>query len=229
MFLDTVTASLFRSLSRLRGARVFHPRGAAYEAVWRPAAGSSSDLWAPGVEGDGRAIVRISRGVGLRPPVPDVLGVAIKVLDAHGSGRDQDLMLASVGAGRWASRVLRPARSFSGTTFSSVLPYDVAGTRTPVVGVVHGEPVTSVRDADERPDVRIEVSLARTGAALARVILTRPLSARVARDLRFDPGNTGGAVRPAGFLNRLRRPVYEASQDGRSAPPDGTRPHLGPP
>lgn len=221
MFLDKVTAPLFRSLSRLRGARVFHPRGAAYEATWRSVAGSPLEL-------EGHAVVRISRGVGVSPPAPDVLGVAIKVLDAHGPGHDQDLLLASVGTGRWSSRMLRPTRTFSGTRFSSLLPYDLAGARSPIEAVVHGEPATSVRDAAEHPDVRIEVALGRTGAPLATVTLGRPLPASIARDLRFDPGNTGGSLRPTGFLNQLRRPVYAASQDGRAAPRDGARSRLEP-
>jgi hypothetical protein len=58
------------------------------------------------------------------------------------------------------------------------------------------------------------------------VTLTRPLSASVARDLRFDPWNTGRSMQPAGYLNRIRRPVYEASQNGRAATPDGARHRL---
>ena len=219
MLLDVLSARLFRTLSRLRRARVFHPRGAAYEAVWQPAVDSRDQ----GSDGELRAVVRMSRGVGLPPPSPDVLGVAIKVIDAHGPGHDQDLLLVSAGPGRWGSCVLRPAWSFSGTTFSSLLPYEVSDTRTAVIAVVHGEPTTSIDDADARPDVRVAVSLARTGTPLATVVLTRPLSAAVARDLRFDPWNTGGSMQPAGLLNRVRRPVYAASQDGRSAPPGGAR------
>jgi hypothetical protein len=226
MLLDTVSAPLFYALSRVRRARVFHPRGAAYEAVWRPAAGSPLNTLAVGADDERQAVVRFSRGVGLPPPAPDVLGVAIKVLDAHGPGHDQDLLLASVGSGPLGSRMLRPARSFSATSFSSLLPYNVSGTRTPVIAAVHGEPLTSVEKVDERPDVRIEVSLERSGQALASVTLTGLLCASVARDLRFDPWNTGGSMQPAGTLNRIRRPVYEASQHGRSAPPDGARLRL---
>lgn len=226
MLLDTVSVPLFYALSRVRDARIVHPRGAAYEAIWRSAADNPLDLRDPTADGDWRAVVRTSRGVGLPPLAPDALGIAIKVLDAHGHGHDQDLLLASIGSGRLSSRMLRPSRSFVATRFSSLLPYDIAGSRTPVVAVVHGEPATSIQPADDAPEVRIEVSLERTGQPLATVILTRPMSASVARDVRFDPWNTGGSVQPVGLLNRVRRPVYEASQRGRSAPPDGARSTL---
>jgi hypothetical protein len=57
------------------------------------------------------------------------------------------------------------------------------------------------------------------GRPLATVILTRPMSASVARDVRFDPWNTGGSMRPVGLLNRVRRRcTRRASTDDRRRP-----------
>src|SRR4029450_7999147 len=47
-----------------------------------------------------QALLRFSRGAGLPEPLPDALGVAIKLPDAHGPGVDQDLLLTSSTARR---------------------------------------------------------------------------------------------------------------------------------
>lgn len=220
MFLDVLTKPLFRALARLRGGRVFHPRGAAYEATWNQADGGPLDGH-DGRQGPSRAVVRVSRGVGLPSALPDVLGVAVKLLDLHGPGHDQDLLFASVLGGRWGNRLLAPGRTFSGRTFSTVLPYAIDGRRTAMVATVAGEPSTATDGPDGATGVEVHVRLLSDGAAVGSVVLGRRLSASVAEDLQFDPWHTGPSVRPLGAWNRLRRPVYVASQQGRGASPMG--------
>lgn len=226
MLLDAITAPAFRALSRLRRARTFHPRGVAYEATWMPSPDSPLPTEDPLRIGERTALVRVSRGAGLPSPLPDILGVAVKVLDVHGPGRDQDLLLASVASDGMASWLLAPATTFADTVFSTVLPYDVNGFRTAVVADVQGEPSTSVDGPDLAVEIDIELSLEDPDAQLATVTLTRRVSADVARDLRFDPWHTGASLQPTGRLNRLRRPAYEASQEGRDAPMSGVRHRL---
>lgn len=223
MLLDTITVPLFRALARLRGARVFHPRGAAYEATWSPPPDDRLRPSGAAPPGTHRAVVRVSRGVGLPQALPDVLGVAVKVLDLHGDGRDQDLLLASVLGGAYGSRLLAPRRAFAGARFSSVLPYEVDGRRSPVVATVEGEPDTTPQGTADADGVRVHLELLHSGAPLGVVALAARLPAAVAEDLRYDPWHTGEALRPAGWLNELRRPVYHASQQGRAAPPRGAR------
>lgn len=223
LLLDTITRPFFRGLARLRNARAFHPRGAAYEATWLPSAPGALRPSGPASPTPARAVVRVSRGVGLPEGVPDVLGVAIKVLDLHGPGHDQDLLLASVAGGAFGDRLLVPRRSFAGTRFSSLLPYQIEGRRTPVLATVSGEPDTTPEGTAGADAVRIHLELLDSGTPLGEVTLAGRLPASVAEDLRFDPWHTGDALRPAGWLNRLRRPVYVASQRGRSAPPQGAR------
>ena len=55
------------------------------------------------------------------------LGLAIKLADVHGAGRDQDFLFASAVGGRLAKYVPLPVRSYEGRTFSSILPYRSAG------------------------------------------------------------------------------------------------------
>ncbi len=66
------------------------------------------------------------------------------------------------------------------------------------------------------------------GRHLARLELGRPLPAHVGEDLRFDPWHAGPGLRPVGVLNRVRRPAYRASQQGRGAPRQGARDAVDP-
>lgn len=229
MVLDRVSAALFRTLSAGRAERVFHPQGVAYEGRFLPRRDAqllaSSRLLA--TEHD--AIVRFSRGVGLPAGTPDILGLAVKVLDVHGPGADQDLALASSGRSRVGRRLLVPRTDFAGTAFSSILPYDVDGRRVVIMA--------SLVDSDRSlPFLRLSEGSAASvelrfwlepgDVTVGRLRLRSQLDASASRDLRFDPWHTGPELRPAGLVNRLRRPTYRASQEGRDAPADGIRRHL---
>jgi hypothetical protein len=50
-------------------------------------------LLVPGARYD--AVVRFSRGGGLPEPLPDALGVAVRLPDAYGPGRAQDFLVTS--------------------------------------------------------------------------------------------------------------------------------------
>jgi hypothetical protein len=50
-------------------------------------------LLVPGARYD--AVVRFSRGGGLPEPLPDALGVAVRLPDAYGPGRTQDFLVTS--------------------------------------------------------------------------------------------------------------------------------------
>jgi hypothetical protein len=75
------------------------------------------------------ALLRFSRGAGLPEPLPDALGVAIKLPDAHGPGADQDLLLTSSSDRPLLRRLLFPARSFLRRAFSTALPYELGDER----------------------------------------------------------------------------------------------------
>lgn len=70
--------------------------------------------------GQDDAVVRISRGVGLPDALPDVQGLAIRVvLD----GAEADILLASTGLGRLTRYVLTATRRATGRPLTSLLPY----------------------------------------------------------------------------------------------------------
>jgi hypothetical protein len=96
----------FSRLSRLRRARALHPHGAVATATWTIDDPTSvlADVFGTAPIS---AVVRLSRGLGLPRPLPDVHGVAIRL---EADGRRVDLLLSGT------SRHL-----------STLLPYRTAG------------------------------------------------------------------------------------------------------
>lgn len=226
MVVAAILGSVFRRLSELRGDRVFHPDGVAFQASWRTVdrevlAGVSLD--------ELNAVVRLSRGLGLPAGAPDVLGLAIKVFDAGGEGDDLDLLLARSGSGAIGRRLLVPARDFTSGLFSSLLPYATpGGHKGPVTAAIRQDgadigpaSLEVLRHADT---AGLTIGLAMDGGrTIASVAVRDRLEDDVSADLRFDPSHHGGPLRPVGWVNRVRMPVYAESQDGRDAPPAGAR------
>ncbi|MDQ3740463.1 MAG: hypothetical protein M3389_05910 [Actinomycetota bacterium] len=95
------------------------------------------------------ARVRFSRGFGLPEPLPEILSMAIKVPDAYGAGRDQDLLLTAAGGRPVARHLFSGGRSHLARSYSSVLPFR-AGEETVVFGAVPlASPPEAEGDLDE--------------------------------------------------------------------------------
>src|SRR3712207_3247297 len=123
------TAAFWARLSALRGRRIFHPSGVAYEAEL-VVEGAPEPTGAPlfDVPGRHRAIVRASRGAGLPEPLPDTLGLGIRVCDAHGPRRHQDFLInVSVDLPVLHHLIMPALDGFFGQSYSSVLPYRIGG------------------------------------------------------------------------------------------------------
>ena len=224
------TGAFWGALSRLRGGiRSLHPIGDGYRAKFVVHKGGRGSLM-HGVPlfdepGTREAIVRFSRGAGLPEPLPDILGIAVRVLDAHGPGEHQDFLLATSSAAPVAHHALLPARSFFDRTFSSVLVYSIGGSMR-LVGarglsaVPHGgdEGLGGVAIAAARGSLAYDLALAapfRRFAPVARLEVGDRLPADVSERLTFNVWNTGGGIRPAGPFQGVRLPAYEGSQRGR--------------
>ncbi|WP_104524082.1 phosphodiesterase [Blastococcus atacamensis] len=94
------------AVARYRRGRAMHPRGAVFDGVLERH-GSTPPIGVPWLDEVRRdaVVVRISRGAGLPAPLPDVLGLAIRL----GGDRDPvDLLLSSTGQGRWSRLVPVP-------------------------------------------------------------------------------------------------------------------------
>jgi len=225
-------AAGFYVLAVLRRRRSLHPTGVGYQAqlvVGDVPGRPSVPLLRPGAAYP--ALLRFSRGAGLPEPLPDALGVAVKLPDAHGPGADQDLLLTSSTSRPLLRRLLFPARSFVRGVFSTALPYDLDGERVVVLlvptptgngrspgGVTRGGGAMAELRAAAVAGLGFELRTAGTfgpSRRLATLTVGQPLSAEQTRALRFNPWTTGPGIRPSGWLNLLRDAAYRASQRGR--------------
>ena len=197
------TATFWRALSTLRRKRIFHPRGRAFEAVVDVPGGAGTGVPLFDEAATHAATVRISRGVGLPEPLPDIPGIALRLRDVHGRGRHQDLLMNASVDLPVLHHLMLPA---STGVFSSILAYDVAGT-VRLFG--------ALQDADE-DGFRLAVApvLGRF-SPIATVRLGAQLPQQRADALRFNPWNTGGGIRPAGPFQGTRAAAYRGSQSGR--------------
>lgn len=214
-------AGVFGAVARLRRDRSLHPRGALLRGTARvhPAGAGLLDPRRTGEVVD--VYVRLSRGIGLPHPLPDFNGVALRLLDAHGEGRHQDLLLTSSPAPPLLRHVLVPSPSFARIGFSTVLPVrDRAGRR-----LLFRVPPLAVRrltELDEALPLVLTVLVASPLGAWEPAA-TVTLDSTVPSDhVRFDPWRTGPSLVPSGLLNRLRKPAYSASR--ADAPVDDPAP-----
>jgi hypothetical protein len=211
-------ARLFGRLSHARGRRIFHPEGVGFRARLEPLGEGSGAM---ALDRPGEAIVRLSRALGLPEPLPDFLGLALRLPDAYGQDRHQDLLLVTSGRRPLARHTLLPARGFADLPYSSILPFRVAGELAVIgargVATRPGPGLTELRGRD-RAQISFTLALAPPGGewrAAAVLALGERMNRAETERLAFDPGNTGGGLELAGLLNRLRIPGYEGSQKGR--------------
>lgn len=216
----------FALAAALRGGKAVHPHGAVHEATvslpgGAPAPPAATLFFEPG---EHRALVRFSRSLGLPRPLPDLLGMSIRLPDVHGPGRHQDFMLVTSADLPIAHHGFLPAGDVWERPYSSSLPYR-AGRDTFLIG--------ALPDPDgPRPDGEHELDRLRKAADTGRLRFSlavaapmgrfRPvgeirIGARLPEELdaiQMNPFNTGGGLAPAGFLNRLRDYAYPLSQAG---------------
>jgi hypothetical protein len=230
-----VVAAGFYTLAALRRRRSLHPTGVGYQGRLRVPDERPPRPGVPLFQAGAThpVLVRFSRGAGLPEPLPDALGVAIKLPDAHGPGVDQDLLLTSSTDRPLLRRLLFPARSFVRGAFSTALPYDLGSER--VVLLLVPAPINAGRSAGgggRRPvgglaelravaanGLEFELRTARSfgrSQPLATVTVDAPLPADQTEGLRFNPWTTGPGIHPSGWLNLLRDAAYQASQRGRN-------------
>jgi hypothetical protein len=227
-------AAGFYALAALRSRRSLHPAGIGHQGWLRVPNESPPRPGVPlfQVGATHPALLRFSRGAGLPEPLPDALGVAIKLPDAHGPGVDQDLLLTSSSDRPLLRRLLFPARSFVRGAFSTALPYDLGSERVvlllvpvhtcdvrPAGGVGHraGDALAELR-AVAANGLELELRTAKSfgrSQPLATVTVGPPLSPDQTEALRFNPWTTGPGIHPSGWLNLLRDAAYRASQRGR--------------
>ena len=207
---DDVVARAFRLAATLRSAKAVHTVGGVVEAEvvrhgLQPATGVA---WVdePGVD---RAVVRFSRGAGLPAPLPDVLGIAVRVSGPDGD--PWDLLLAS-SADRWpVRRFPLPSRHWRHPTYSSISAFHTS----------RGPLLVGARWRDGR------FLLAVAGPRgpwrpFAELRLLDDPSTAPEQVISYDPvlHPVPGLDMPVGWQH-VREAAYAGSRDGRSGRQDG--------
>jgi hypothetical protein len=123
-------AQFFVALTRVRHPRPIHPHGVALvgEMRWLSASASGISWIDEPPAGPVPVRARLSRSIGVPAPLPDVIGLALRV---DGSAGPVDLTFASTGRARFSRFALLPHRSPSAAWSSTILPY--RGSRGPVL------------------------------------------------------------------------------------------------
>ncbi|MDQ2650802.1 MAG: hypothetical protein M3Z03_14795 [Actinomycetota bacterium] len=190
---------LFTGLARLRGGRrAFHPRGDAWSGWWEGAALGHN---VPSLSGRHPALVRVSRGVGLPAPLPDVLGLALRVCTTNAG--DVDLLFATYQGDRFP--IPWPRRTPEGVVHSTIAAYRSGAGKVRFHASLAGDVIT-VHEVAE--DGRTTV--------VGTLVREQPVPAEVTEILRFDPSQCGPDLEPVGAYNRWRKPAYDSSQVARS-------------
>jgi hypothetical protein len=205
----------------VRHRRLFHPDGVLATGRIERVAPAGEGL--PIVSSD--VVVRVSKAAGLPGALPDVAGVAWRMPAQSPADRPWDVLLASAGAG--LTRVLlRPVTSWTGATFSSLMPLRADGkvwwlrARLVTELTAPGLSLAAIKDHLGRDTVDFDVEQApgaRPFQPLARLTLRKVTPP--GEDVSFDPTlNTapGVALLP-GWLTDFRRAAYRRSREGRDA------------
>jgi hypothetical protein len=207
-----------------RRGKAVHPHGDVYAARLVvdgvPTAPAAADLLA--TAGEYAALVRFSRSLGLPRPLPDLLGMSIRVLDAYGRGLHQDFLLVSSTDRPVLHHFFLPAKDVQQRAYSSSLPFR-AGTERFIVGALPH--VDSPRPAGETELERVRIAAA-SGRLRFQLAVAAPMARftpvaelhvgtplpTAADALRFRPLDAGGGLEPLGLLNQMRRYAYPMSQ-----------------
>lgn len=214
----------FAALAAARGSRPFHPQGLVARGTWRidrdlePAAGAA--VLRAGTEHD--ALIRLSRGVGLPGSIPDIYGIAVRIRDVGGPGREQDLLFNTTIDAPVLHHLLVPARSWFGASYTTSLPYRAAGLAPQfLVGLVPpkegtGPSVGALRGRLIVEPVTFSVAVAPLNGRWRRIGALTVEEEVPGADPAFTPDNDDGGLVPAGLLHRWRRAAYRESQRARA-------------
>jgi hypothetical protein len=208
------------ALASRRHGKPMHPHGAVFDGVLERS-GSAEPFGVPWLDAPGRdaVLVRLSRGAGLPAPLPDLLGLAVRIPEGP-----VDLLLTSSGFGG-RLRVVPLPRLDAACSYLSIMGYRTdAGTvrlaALPAAGRLPSEPAPQAAAvAGGAPAFTLVAASGWRGwRPFARLVLTaarEPLDP----DVRFDAVlNPPPGLVPDGPMARLRAPAYAAARAGRDAP-----------
>ena len=224
MTASDLAAAPFQAASALRHARVFHPVGVLAHGIIERVAAPGDGL--PVTDSD-NVEARLSKGIGTPGPIPDVIGLALRLPPEPFAPTPWDILLASAGSGP-LTRIagLRPVTGWTGSTMTTLMPLryhnDNWWLRARMCTRIDGFGVSTdaVRRRLRTGPLEFDIDQA-CGTApftpLARLSLRGVITP--AHDVAFDPVlHTAPEVTLApGWLSGLRAQAYARSRRGRHA------------
>ena len=219
--------TVFRAMLVLRSPRPIHPRGTMLEGTLRwggpPRRSGIDGIDVPPRAGEAPVRARLSRSVGLPHPLPDILGLSVRVtVPGDGGDGHADIEFASTGRAFPLRFALLPARRPERARYGILLPYRGR----------HGAVLLSARTLDGAPSEaswRLVLSYAAPlGRWHAFAVLTLQPEPEQRDQPRFDAGRRllPGA-RTYAWVRAVRQPSYDAVQrphPSQRAPLAGTAP-----
>ncbi|GAB3193576.1 hypothetical protein GCM10027261_09350 [Geodermatophilus arenarius] len=196
----TVTASALALGTAVRGARVFHPRGRASAGTVVTDGGGTWGARVLDEAGTYDVVVRVSRGVGLPEPLPDVVGLAVRLPLLGRGGAPLDVLVNTSGGLPGLRHLFLPEPL--GRTCSSVLPYRTGSGRLVVLGA---------RDTGAGWDL-LAAPLAGGWRRWGRLTLGAALPDAESEALRFRPTLGADDLQPVALFRAVRDLSYRGSQ-----------------
>lgn len=220
---EAVAASVFATLTHVRGPRVFHPHGHAFTCTLTLS--GTRVVRDAGLEAGRRfsGVARLSRSAGLPAPLPDARGVGLRLFDFPSPGDVQDLLFVTSAGPRVLRRTIVVTGGFLRRIYSTLLGYDFGGHRVVLALRPQGGAPADQTLEDLAGAVRAGAAVFTLQAAppwgpwddLGVLRLEQPLAPGADEDLAFNPWNSSSTLRPVGFLNALRNAAYRGSQSAR--------------
>ncbi|MBF6327310.1 phosphodiesterase [Nocardia transvalensis] len=221
---DRIVTEAFSALARLRHARVFHPEGLPLTGALH----AVDDDYARLIGGrDKTVLARMSKATSMPDGIPDVLGLALRVLDWR--DRPWDLALATTGTGTLGRFLLRPVRSWAEARYGSLMAYSLfdgpaewifATPDSAQPQSVSLDALCEYRDGHRLEFVLRAAPLRGSARTLAEITVSRPEIGEHAAPGFFDPVlNRPSEVRllPQ-VVASVREWAYAGSRRGRGEP-----------
>jgi hypothetical protein len=166
----------------------------------------------------------VSRGAGLPEALPDFFAIAVRLVDAYGPDRHQDLLINASSGLPVLHHLFLPAPRWFAQPYSTCLPYRAGGGPF-LIGLLPppergpAPPLAAMRAAVDR-GVELGIAVCPPLGRWTRIGTLRLHGVLPAdeEDVDMDPWNTGGGLTPATWLNRIRREAYRQSRIARGRP-----------
>jgi hypothetical protein len=212
--------------SAVRHRRVFHPLGVLAEGRIERIAPAGYGLPIESVD----VLARVSKAVGIPRGLPDLIGLAWRMPEHEPASTPWDVLMVSAGSGLLTRFALRPVLSWTGTTFSTLMPlrredgwWWLKAELTTQTG--SGLSLDTIGAQINASGLTFDIEQAHGTAGfepLAVLTLTKVIPTDEDHDVSFDPTrNTGSGVGLGPeWLTKIRERAYLRSRSGRRAPSD---------